>query len=92
MVGYAGCQCVLDEGYITNIAVVPALRRQGVGASCSAGCLTQVAGRLSFITLEVRDSNRAAISCMSRWDFAGLGYAKRIIPTRWKTRNCGPKS
>ena len=28
--GYVGCQTVLDEGYITNVAVFPSCRRQGV--------------------------------------------------------------
>ena len=30
-VGYAGLLVVADEGYITNVAVDPACRRQGVG-------------------------------------------------------------
>ena len=30
-VGYVGCQTVLDEGYITNVAVSPACRRQSIG-------------------------------------------------------------
>ena len=30
-VGYVGCQTVLDEGYITNIAVAESCRRQGLG-------------------------------------------------------------
>ena len=31
VVGYAGLQVVLDEGYITNVAVRPDCRRRGVG-------------------------------------------------------------
>ena len=31
-VGYVGCQTVLDEGYITNVAVCPDHRRQGIAA------------------------------------------------------------
>ena len=27
--GYVGCQTVLDEGYITNVAVSPDFRRRG---------------------------------------------------------------
>ena len=61
VVGYAGVQVVLDEGYITNVAVRPECRRQGI-----AGKLLQVfldfakGNRLAFLTLEVRQSNRAA--------------------------------
>ena len=29
-VGYVGMMCVLDEGYISNVAVSPACRRQGI--------------------------------------------------------------
>ena len=39
MLGYAGLQVVLDEGYIDNIAVEEAARRHGVGdalLTCSA--------------------------------------------------------
>ena len=32
-VGYVGCQTVLDEGYITNVAVSPDCRRQGVASA-----------------------------------------------------------
>ena len=37
VVGYAGLQVVLDEGYITNVAVRPECRHQGI-----AGKLLQV--------------------------------------------------
>ena len=59
--GYAGLQAVLDEGYITNVAVRPDCRRQGI-----AGKLLQVfldfakGNHLAFLSLEVRASNSAA--------------------------------
>ena len=62
-VGYAGLLVVADEGYITNVAVDPSCRRQGV-----AGQLLQVfdsfarGNHLAFLTLEVRPSNAAAIA------------------------------
>lgn len=34
VVGYAGMQVVLDEGYITNVAVRPDCRRKGIAGSC----------------------------------------------------------
>ena len=55
VVGYAGLQAVLDEGYITNVAVRPDCRKQGV-----AGKLLQVfldfaeGNHLAFLSLEVR--------------------------------------
>ena len=62
-VGYAGLLVVADEGYITNVAVDPSCRRQGVAAQ-----LLQVfdnfakGNHLAFLTLEVRPSNAAAIA------------------------------
>ena len=75
--GYAGLQVVLDEGYILNIAVRPDCRRQGV-----AGQLLQVflnfarGNRLSFLTLEVRASNYAAIALYGSRGFRGVGRRK----------------
>ena len=69
VVGYAGLQVVLDEGYIA-----PECRRQGV-----AGKLLQVfldfakGNRLSFLTLEVRASNYAAIALYGSRGFRGVG-------------------
>ena len=75
--GYAGVQVVLDEGYITNIAVRPDCRRQGV-----AGKLLQVfldfaqANRLAFLTLEVRASNYDAIALYGSRGFRSAGRRK----------------
>jgi ribosomal-protein-alanine N-acetyltransferase len=74
VVGYAGLQVVLDEGYITNVAVRPECRRQGV-----AGKLLQVfidfaqGNRLAFLTLEVRASNYGAIALYGSRGFRSVG-------------------
>ena len=70
VLGYAGVLVVLDEGYITNVAVRPAYRRQGIAKEL-LGVFHRfaAANRLSFLTLEVRDSNAAA-----RALYASLGY------------------
>ena len=73
-VGYAGLLVVADEGYITNVAVDPACRRQGV-----ANQLLQVfdsfarGNHLAFLTLEVRPSNAAAIALYEGFGFAEAG-------------------
>ena len=77
VVGYAGLQVVLDEGYIANVAVFPECRRQGI-----AGKLLQVfmdfaeANRLAFLTLEVRASNQAAIALYESRGFLEVGRRK----------------
>ena len=63
-----------DEGYITNVAVDPSRRRQGVAAQ-----LLRVfddfarANRLAFLTLEVRPSNQAAIALYQGFGFTEAG-------------------
>lgn len=77
LAGYAGLQVILDEGTITNIAVRPDCRRQGV-----AGKLLQVfldfarANRLAFLTLEVRASNYGAIALYGGRGFRTVGRRK----------------
>jgi len=77
VVGYAGLQVVLDEGYITNIAVRPECRKQGI-----AGKLLQVfldfaeANKLAFLTLEVRASNYDAIALYGSRGFRSVGRRK----------------
>lgn len=77
VVGYAGLHVILDEGYITNVAVRPECRRQGV-----AGRLIQVfldfarGNRLAFLTLEVRASNYGAIALYGGLGFRSVGRRK----------------
>ena len=70
--GYVGCQTVLDEGYVTNVAVLPAFRRQGVAGALIAELLRSAEG-LSFVTLEVRASNAAAIALYEKYGFEPVG-------------------
>lgn len=74
-VGYVGCQTVLDEGYITNVAVLPEFRRRGI-AERLLGALLQQAEGLSFVTLEVRESNQPAIALYEKMGFSRVGIRK----------------
>ena len=63
VLGYAGLMVVADEGYITNVAVFPEYRRQGIAAQILQVFLQfAAANHLAFLTLEVRPSNAAAIA------------------------------
>ena len=70
LAGYAGLEYVLDEGYITDVAVFPEFRRRGVARALlkELACRGRTMG-LSFLTLEVRAGNAPAIAL-----YAGLGY------------------
>ena len=77
VVGYAGVQVILDEGYITNIAVRPECRRQGVAAKLLQVFLDFAkANKLSFLTLEVRASNYDAIALYGSRGFRSVGRRK----------------
>ena len=75
VVGYVGIYSVLDEGYITNIAVLKDYRKKGVATSLLKE-LTEKESALSFISLEVRESNAAAISLYTKFNFKKEGVRK----------------
>ena len=77
LVGYAGLQVVVDEGYITNVAVDPAVRRQGVAKQLLTALLAYASERfVSFVTLEVRVSNVSAIALYTQFGFAPAGLRR----------------
>ena len=73
--GYLGCHHIAGEGFIANIAVLPAYRRRGI-----ARALVQAAQAkpLSRLTLEVRASNEAAIALYRSLGFKVLPYMQMI--------------
>lgn len=79
IIGYGGLQAVADEGYITNIAVDPAHRRQGVGHALTVA-LVELARQkgLEFISLEVRQSNLAAQALYQNNGFTLQGRRKNF--------------
>ena len=78
-VGYVGMHHILDEGFITNVVVHPAYRRQGIATALLAELETYgKAHDLTRITLEVRASNQKAIALYEQ-----MGYEKegvRLFP------------
>ncbi len=79
VLGYVGLSAILDEGYITNVAVFPEYRKNGVG-SALLRYLFDFARQnaLSFISLEVRESNFDAISLYEKFDFSIEGKRKNF--------------
>ena len=75
--GYVGCQTVLDEGYITNVAVFPDCRRRGIAEALLHELLRRAEEKgLAFVTLEVRASNAPAIALYEKLGFAPVGVRK----------------
>lgn len=79
VVGYGGMYTVLDEGYVTNIGVLPEFRRQGIGAKIVNKLIDFSKEKsLSFLSLEVRVSNIAAIELYKGFDFKEVGKRKNF--------------
>ena len=78
VLGYVGLMYVLDEGYISNIAVSPRHRRQGVAGALleelARRCRTR---KLRFMTLEVRAGNTPALALYEKHGFRQVGRRKK---------------
>ena len=68
--GYMGVQVFSGEGYVTNVAVLPEYRRQGVARALIERVMQN---DMEFITLEVRESNTPAIKLYSSFGFEKVG-------------------
>ena len=78
-VGYIGSYFCHPEGYITNVAVDPEERRQGIGRRLIEELILR--GKeleLEFWTLEVRESNVPAISLYDSLGFEKVGRRPRF--------------
>ena len=77
VLGYASLTVVLDEGYINNLAVQRKYRRMGLGSDLLGVFIRFAqAQKLSFLTLEVRDTNLAARSLYGKFGFREVGRRK----------------
>ena len=71
---YGGMMCVLDEGQITNIATHPDFRRRGLAAAVTDALIGYAKENgICSISLEVRESNLAAIALYERLGFVTVG-------------------
>jgi ribosomal-protein-alanine N-acetyltransferase len=98
VVAYCATWVVFDELHINNLAVLPAWRRRGVAAALLSVVLESArrAGA-SRATLEVRESNAAAIALYAAFGFVPRGrrpryYAKPEEDALILWRETGPGS
>ena len=74
---YGGMIVAVDEGQITNIATHPDYRRQGYGKAVVEALMKYARmNGLNSISLEVRESNRAAIDLYAKLGFKVEGKRK----------------
>lgn len=77
VLGYVGMMYVLDEGYISNVAVDPAHRRRGIAdALIDRLCALCTEHGLAFVSLEVRAGNAPAIALYEKRGFERVGLRK----------------
>ena len=77
VLGYVGMMYVLDEGYISNVAVSPECRRLGIADKLIESLIKRASEKnLSFVTLEVRESNLPAIELYRKNGFSDVGMRK----------------
>lgn len=74
VIGWAGLEYVCGEGSVTNIAVLPDFRGNGIGEALTH-MLIQRSRELSLsrLTLEVRQSNSAAVALYEKLGFLHIG-------------------
>lgn len=77
LVGYVGLEYVLDEGYISNVAVSPEQRRRGTAQAllCELERRARALG-LGFLTLEVRQGNAPARALYEKSGYKTVGRRK----------------
>ena len=78
LIGFAGIHIILDEGHITNIAVLEAERGHGVGKRLTGGLLQYAANLgVQYVTLEVRANNEPAKKLYQSFGFMKVGVRKK---------------
>lgn len=77
--GYSGMYYICDEGYVFNIAVDENFRKMKIGTNLLKH-LTDFSKskNLKFLSLEVRQSNIAAINLYEKLGFKNLGIRKNF--------------
>lgn len=77
VVGYIGANNIAGEVYITNVAVLSAYRKLGIGELLLSVLLsTSEQENAQFVSLEVRESNQSAISLYEKCGFEAVGRRK----------------
>lgn len=77
VIGYAGCWILAGEAQITNVAILPAYRGQGIGTQLMGAVIAAAKERgATAMTLEVRPSNAPALALYHHYGFREAGRRK----------------
>lgn len=82
IVGYCGVVMVLNEGDITNVAVLAKRQSRGIGRQLMEALIDKTLDKgVDKLHLEVRQSNERAISLYERLGFEKVGLRKNYYQT-----------
>ncbi|HDZ61714.1 MAG TPA: ribosomal-protein-alanine N-acetyltransferase [Nitrospirae bacterium] len=76
LIGYVCLRTIMDVTHVLNLAVSPEFRRMGVGSRLLREALQDLImlePDIDFITLEVRESNKAAVKLYENFGFRLIG-------------------
>lgn len=76
IVGYICVRSMLDVTHVMDLAVMPRLKRMGIGSLLLRNALQElrrVRPDVNLITLEVRESNIAAVKLYEKYGFREIG-------------------
>lgn len=77
IVAYAGMWMIIDESHVTNVAVLPEYRGQGIGKLIMASLIVYAEKQgAKRMTLEVRASNEVAKDLYRQFGFVAAGLRK----------------
>ena len=77
VIGFMGTWIVLDESHITNIAVHPNYRKQGIASSLLESLIDHCKSEgCNAYTLEVRSGNKSALALYEKYNFKQDGVRK----------------
>ena len=76
LVGYLVCSRYADVWHLMNVAVSPAVRRQGIAGRMLERLFEEAGGDARY-TLEVRTSNHGAIAMYEGFGFRPAGHRRR---------------
>lgn len=86
IVGFCICQIIADEATLFNVAIDPDFRRQGLGRALLSHLIEKLEQKggpmpISTLWLEVRASNKGAITLYDSLGFNEITVRKNYYPT-----------
>lgn len=81
VIGFAGIWCVVDEAQVMNVGILEKYRQNGLGTQLMEALINTAREQgCSSMTLEVKESNVAAICLYKKMGFAAASIRENYYP------------